>query len=442
MPLGRSMDNQKQKIVVGSSCNVVPLKNAKIPCGFCPALFNTFFAKTNHWAKEHSEKKNGGNYFNAPNQTGVKRGEKLSKILVKNLVKLPNTNSKDGEQVLNIRELSTTQLQKDYAGMKSKITLPPIRSDKIIAPKVSSNMIKNSEDWESFIQDNYKSKSSQIQTEKAKDSNQAGIKSIIVNTPIIGSDKIVAPELSSTLVKNLVKLPNTNSKDREQVLNIRELSTTHLQKDYAGMKSKITLPSIRSDKIIAPKVSSNTIKNSEDCESFIQENYKSKSSQIQTERAKDSNHAGIKQEVAVTPIISTDKIVAGMKSKITLPPIRSDKIIAPKVSSNMIKNSEDWESFIQENYKTKSSQIQTEKAKDSNHAGIKSKIAVTPIIGSDKIVAPKLSSTLVKNPFYNPPKPKSAKALMQKKIDSGIKKQLEGLQTKEGHAHESKNKGQ
>ena len=31
--------------------------------------------------------------------------------------------------------------------------------------------------------------------------------------------------------------------------------------------------------------------------------------------------------------------------------------------------------------------------------------------------------------------------MIQKKIDSGIKKQLEGLRSKEGHAHESKNEG-
>ena len=69
----------------------------------------------------------------------------------------------------------------DYAGMKSKMIFPPIRSDKIIAPKISSNVVKNSEDWESFIQENYKSKGSQIQTEKAKVSNQAGIKSKIAS---------------------------------------------------------------------------------------------------------------------------------------------------------------------------------------------------------------------------------------------------------------------
>ena len=299
MPLGRSMENQKPKIVVRTSCNIVPKQNANIPCGFCPAVFNTFFAKTNHWALEHSEKRNGGNFFNAPNQTGVKRGEKLSKILVKNLVKLPNTNSKDGEeQVLNIRELSTNHLQKDYAGMKSKITLPPIRSDKIIAPKISSNVVKNSEDWESFIQENYKSKGSQIQTEKAKDSNQAGIKSKIAITPIIGSDKIVAPKLSSTLVKN----PFYNPPKPAKALMPKKIDTG-IKKQLEGLQTK---------------------------EGPAQES-KNKGGDSNTGQAQIGN------------------------------------------------NSE-------------------------------------------------------------PPKPKSAKALFQKKIDHGIEKQLKGLQSNEGHAHKSKNK--
>ena len=363
MPLGRSMENQKPKIVVRTSCNIVPKQNANIRCGFCPALFNTFFAKTNHWALEHSEKKNGGNYFNAPNQTGVKRGEKLSKILVKNLVKLPNTNSKDGEeQVLNIRELSTNHLQKDYAGMKSKITLPPIRSDKIIAPKVSSTMIKNSEDWESFIQENYKSKSSQIQTKKVKDSNHPGIKSKIAVTPIIGSDKMVAPKLSSTLVKNPFYNP---PKPKSPKALMQKKIDNGIKKQLEGLQSK---------------------------EGHANES-KNKGGDSNTGHAQiGNNSAPNSKTIGAKTYHSEEVIVKALMQK--------------KTDSGFKKQLEG---------------LQTKESKNK--------------IGDSNTGQAQICNN------SEPPKPKSAKALFQKKIDNGIKKQSEGLQSKEDHAHESKNKG-
>ena len=116
-----------------------------IPCGFCPARFNTFFAKTNHWSLEHSDQKKKENSVKSPKP--LKNSDKLSKSIVKTYQ--PSERLKVGsdqvKDVASVKEIPVTSKRNENVGIKSKNAISyPNNPEKNSVQNSSPKMLKKS----------------------------------------------------------------------------------------------------------------------------------------------------------------------------------------------------------------------------------------------------------------------------------------------------------